>query len=395
MTTHAAPRPRLVRLLGGSHGSVCARGVTVVALGLVVALGAPASAGVPAAKRADGRLTCTGPATAKSTTALTPIAKNPTSALPVSYTDRSGRTVTISDTRRILALDTYGTLGTTVYALGLGKRLVGRDVSTGVPSLMHLPVVTHNGHELNAEAIMKLRPSVILTDYSIGPLEVQLQLRDSGIPVVIMSDQRSRDQIGAQIQAVADVLGVPDAGAALAERVERDVVAAEAKVAGLAPADPKQRLRMVFLYMRGNAGVYYWFGEGSGADDLIRSLRGVDVADEVGLEGMRPINAEGLVKADPDLYLMMTLGLKSVGGLTGLLEVPGVADTNAGRRACVVDMSDYQILSFGPQYPATLDALATAVYTKAAPGSATKASAAKAAAKTSTATADPAKAGVS
>jgi hypothetical protein len=30
-------------------------------------------------------------------------------------------------------------------------------------------------------------------------------------------------------------------------------------------------------------------------------------------------------------------------------------------------MSDHQILSFGPQYPATLDALAKAIYTKAAP----------------------------
>ena len=53
---------------------------------------------------------------------------------------------------------------------------------------------------------------------------------------------------------------------------------------------------MVFLYMRGNAGVYYWFGKGSGADDLIDGLRRVDVATEVGLAGDRPINAEGLVQ---------------------------------------------------------------------------------------------------
>jgi hypothetical protein len=33
----------------------------------------------------------------------------------------------------------------------------------------------------------------------------------------------------------------------------------------------------------------------------------------------------------------------------------------------VVDMSDFQILSFGPQYPATVDALATAIYAHAAP----------------------------
>jgi iron complex transport system substrate-binding protein len=119
---------------------------------------------------------------------------------------------------------------------------------------------------------------------------------------------------------------------------------------------------MVFLYMRGTAGVYYWFGEGSGADDLIDALGGVDVATEVGLAGARPINAEGLVKSAPDMYLMMTHGLESVDGVDGLLEVPGVGDTTAGINGCVVDMSDYEILSFGPQFPSTLRALGAAIY---------------------------------
>ena len=56
------------------------------------------------------------------------------------------------------------------------------------------------------------------------------------------------------------------------------------------------------------------------------------------------------------------MGLESVGGVDGLLEVPGVADTDAGANACVVDMSDYEILSYGPQYPHTLRALADAIY---------------------------------
>lgn len=346
--------------------------VALALLVFVAGLAVPTAAGGAVTKAAPKRLRCDGPATARSQTRLTPIAKKPKPALPVTYTDVTGKPITITDTRRILAVDSYGTLASTVYALGLGDRLVGRDVSTGIPALQKLPLVTHNGHELNAEAILDLSPTVMLTDYTIGPLEVQLQLRDAGIPIVIMSDQRSREMIGPQIQAVAEVLGVPAIGEQLATRVERDVAAAEARIAALAPGNERQRLRMAFLYMRGNAGVYYWFGKGSGADDLITSLGGVDVASEVGLQGMRPLNAEGIVKADPDMYLMMSMGLKSVGGISGLLEVPGVSDTTAGLNSCVVDMTDYQILSFGPQYPATLDALATAIYSKAAP---TKASA--------------------
>jgi iron complex transport system substrate-binding protein len=285
--------------------------------------------------------------------------------MPTTITDFTGEEQTVASADRILALDTYGTLATTVYALGLGGRLVGRDVSTGVPALADLPVVTHNGHELNAEAILELDPDVVLTDYSIGPLEVQLQLKDAGIPVLIMDAARNREVIPEQIRAVAAALGVTDEGEQLVTRVQSDIEDAEADVAQLAPADPKDRIRMVFLYMRGTAGVYYWFGEGSGADDLIEALDGIDVATEVGLAGARALNAEGLVKSEPELFLLMTHGLESVGGVDGLLDVAGVADTAAGADGCVVDMDDAQILSFGPQFPATLRALAKAIYGRA------------------------------
>lgn len=303
---------------------------------------------------------CAGPRHATSAEWVQPIATRPTPTLPSTVTDFTGEQVTVTDASRILALDTYGTLATTVYALGLGDNLVGRDVSTGVPALKDLPVVTHNGHELNAEAILDLNPSVILTDYSIGPLEVQLQLKDSGIPVVILDSQRNRDVIDDQIRAVAAVLGVPAHGDALATKVSAEVDAAVADVAAM--ADPEKAPRIVFLYLRGGAGVYYWFGKGTGADDLIAALGGVDVAGESGLEGSKPLNAEGLVKSEPDMYLMMTDGLESVGGVDGLVETPGVGDTAAGVDGCVVDMADAQILSFGPQFPATLRALGEAIY---------------------------------
>lgn len=329
----------------------------------VLAVGCGGSTGADTAAAPDAaEVACTGARTADSQGWVEPLDDPSDPTLPVTVTDFTGEPVTVTDTSRVLALDTYGTLATTVYALGQGDRLVGRDISTGIPALDDLPVVTHNGHELNAEAILELDPTLVLTDYSIGPLEVQLQLKDSGIPVVIMDGSRGRDLIGAQIRAVAEVLGVAEDGDRLAQRVDDEVTEAEAEVAALVPADLDQRLRMVFLYLRGQSGVYYWFGKGSGADDLIDALGGVDVATEVGLDGSRPINAEGLVRSEPDLFLMMTDGLDSVGGPAGLSEVPGVAETPAGTNGCVVDMVDSQILSFGPQFPSTLRALAAAVY---------------------------------
>jgi iron complex transport system substrate-binding protein len=120
---------------------------------------------------------------------------------------------------------------------------------------------------------------------------------------------------------------------------------------------------MMFLYLRGTAGVYYLFGEGSGADELIAGLGGVDVASEIGVVGTRPLTDEAMLTADPDVILVMTSGLESVGGAEGLVEAwPAIALTSAGEHQRIVDMEDTQVLSFGPRSAAVLDALARAIY---------------------------------
>jgi len=72
---------------------------------------------------------------------------------------------------------------------------------------------------------------------------------------------------------------------------------------------------------------------------------------------------EALIAADPDLILVMTDGLESVGGVDGLLAAkPAIALTRAGENRRFVDMADGEILSFGPRTPLMLDALARAIY---------------------------------
>jgi iron complex transport system substrate-binding protein len=278
-------------------------------------------------------------------------------------TDAQGTEVTVSDTSRILALDLYGSTARIVFELGLGDRVVGRDTTSAFPEIEDLPLVTENGHELNAEAILELAPSVIITDTSLGPWDAILQMRDSGIPVVVVDSHRDIDSAPALIRQVADALGVSAEGSDLAERTAAEIAQTTAAIGALVPAESERRLRMVFLYVRGQAGVYYMFGGGSGADSLITALGGVDVASEIGWEGMRPVTDEGLIAAEPDLLLMMTEGLNSVGGVDGLLErLPAVAQTPAGRHRRIVDMDDREVLSFGPITAGVLDALARAIY---------------------------------
>ncbi|GAA5148235.1 hemin ABC transporter substrate-binding protein [Nocardioides marinquilinus] len=294
---------------------------------------------------------------------LDPVGPSPEPVLPARVTDVQGRDVVVRDVSRILALDVYGTLATTVFELGLGDHVVGRDVSSSFPEIADRPLVTHDGHALSAEAILDLDPTVVLTDTSLGPYDVVLQLRDAGVPVVVVDSHRGLDNLASLTEQVGDALGVPDAGRELGARLEQEAAQTSAAIGEVAPRDVTGRLRTVFLYVRGQAGVYYMFGEGSGADTLIEAAGGYDVAAEIGWRGMKPVTDEALVEAAPDVLLMMSKGLDSVGGVDGLLErFPALASTPAGENERVVAMDDDQVLSFGPRTSDVLDALAVALY---------------------------------
>jgi iron complex transport system substrate-binding protein len=295
--------------------------------------------------------------------AIDPVTDSPRPTLPVTVTDAQGTKVTITDTSRVLALDIYGTLSQTVYELGAGDQLVGRDISTQLDEAKDLPLVTSNGHDLNAEAILDLDPTLILTDSSLGPWDVILQMRDAGIPVVVTDAKRSLDNIGSLTDEVAEALGLPAEGKKLTRRIEAETTRTRAEIKKIAPTTVQDRLRTIFLYVRGQAGVYYMFGEGSGSDGLITALGGYDVTREIGWNGMKPVNDEGIISAQPDLILMMTDGLESVGGVDGLLDrLPALAQTPAGQKRRIVDMQDSQILSFGPRTAEVLNSLAVAIY---------------------------------
>jgi len=215
--------------------------------------------------------------------------------------------------------------------------------------------------------VLALRPDLIITDGTVGPIDVVMQLREAGVAVVFVDNDPSLEGIGELSRQVAAAIGAPAAGEALATRLTSEVTAKVAEIAGIAPSASEDKLRMLFLYLRGSSGIYYLFGEESGADTLIESLGGIDVAGEIGWSGMKPMTDEALVAANPVLILVMTDGLASVGGVDGLLEAkPAIALTRAGQNKRFVDMADGDVLSFGPRTAGVLDALARAIY---APGS--------------------------
>lgn len=303
-----------------------------------------------------GVLAACGPSGGGETTgAVSTLVSNPKPVLPVTVASGDGRDVTVSDVSRIIPL--WDNLAEVVFALGLGDNVVARDVSTTFQQAKDLPLVTH-AHDVTAESVLSLRPTLVLADEQTGPPEALRQIRDVGVAVVVFKRPTNVAEIGQQIEKIATTLGVKDQGVALAAKSMKEVEAVRAAV----PKDSKKP-RVAFLYLRGNAGVSLIAGPGSGVDSMIQAAGGEDAGTAIKLANpFTPLTSEALVKAEPDVILMTTTGLDSVGGINGLLEVPGVAQTPAGKNRRIVTMEDGLLFSFGTRTAGALRTLSSAFF---------------------------------
>lgn len=263
--------------------------------------------------------------------------------LPAVVRGDDGTEVTVTDTSRIVSLQ--GGITETLFALGMGEHIVGRDVSSDLPEASGATLVTQ-GHDVSAEGVLALEPSLVLADASTGPPEALAAIRGAGVPVVVVPEVWSLPELPARMRAVAQAVGKPFA----ASKVIRASRTAPVKVAG-SPV-------VAFLYLRGNAAVYLLGGAGSGTDSLLAAVGAVDAGTKAGLGAFTPLTPEALVEVQPDALLVMEKGLESVGGVDGLLALPGVAQTPAARNRQVVVVPDGLLLNFGPRTPQALQTIA-------------------------------------
>ncbi|MET8689616.1 ABC transporter substrate-binding protein [Streptomyces sp. NPDC004732] len=305
--------------------------------------GQPPKAGAEAAAAAPDR--------------VEPLGTRPKPELPATVTSADGHRVTVRDTSRIVPLT--GSLSEIVFTLGLGKNVVARDITATFEQAGKLPVVTR-AHDVSAESVLSLEPTVVLADTTTGPAEAIDQIRDAGIPLVVFDPAKGLDDVSPRIEAVAKTLGVETSGAELTKRTERRITAVRDDI----PAETrKKKPRVAFLYLRGSASVYLLGGRESGASSLLEAAGAVDAGKESGLQkDFTAITSEALAKAAPDAILVMTKGLESVDGVDGLLKVPGVAETPAGLDRRIVSIDDGVLLNYGPRTDQVLKSLVKQLY---------------------------------
>ena len=262
-----------------------------------------------------------------------------------------GRSEAHADPATARIVTVGGAVTETVFALGAGERVIAVDSSSVYPEVATRRTIVGYQRTLAAEGILALEPTLVVAAAEAGPASTLEALRRAGVRVEIMPAADSIATTGARIRAIGAAIGSADTAATLATSVE----AAATRATEVAP---RTKRRVLFIYARGG-GTTMVSGKGTPAAAML-TLAGAESA-ITAWDGFRPLTAEAVVDAAPDVVLLPSRGLDALGGIDGVLALPGLAATPAGAARRVITLDDQLLLGFGPRLPAAIDELARAL----------------------------------
>lgn len=252
---------------------------------------------------------------------------------------------------RIVSAD--GSLTEIVYALGEEHRLVGVDTTSTYPAAAkQLPQIGYK-RAISTEGTLSLSPDVIIATEDAGPDNIVAQLKTVGMDFRIYSAAPSLDAVEEKISRVAMLLDKPAEGAKLWANVEQQVNRAKQQAAQV-----ESPLRVLFVLSSGSRSPLV-AGQKSGADTMIRLAGGINAAE--GFEGYKPMPAEALVSARPDVILMMARPGHTPTA-EELFAAPGFAMTPAAEHQTLITMDGLKLLGFGPRIGDAIRELTTGLY---------------------------------
>lgn len=265
-------------------------------------------------------------------------------AQPVVVQDDLGRRVALDKpAQRVVSV--LPSLTETVCALQRCERLVGVDRYSSWPALVRRLPQVGGGLDPSVEAIVALRPDVVLMARSArgGP-----RLESLGLRVVYLEPQSHAD-VRRALQVVGQLLGVSAADVqAVWSALDADLSRASAAIA------PERRGQR--LYVEVNPALFA-AGEASFVGETLQrlGLRNV-VPREMG--AFPQLSPEFVVRADPDGMVLGAEHVESLSARPGWARLPMVA----GRRWCGLDTATWDtVVRPGPRLAEGAHALARCV----------------------------------
>ncbi len=223
-----------------------------------------------------------------------------------------------------------------VSALGHENEIVGNDVTSTYPeSLKSTSKDLGHVRSMTIEPIMAVNPTLILASYKDINPELLGKMKSSGIKTELFKQEYTVDGTKKLIEEVAKALGNTDYQK-LNDKIDADLKQIQ-------PIAKKPRV--LFIYARGNMMMVS--GKNTPMASLIEIAGGENAVKD--FEDFKPLTPEAVVKANPDVLFFFSSGLQGAGGNEGVLKMPGVLQTNAGKNKKIIAMDGGLVSSFGPR----------------------------------------------
>jgi iron complex transport system substrate-binding protein len=240
--------------------------------------------------------------------------------------DETGRTVRIPQpVQRIVSL--APSLTETVYALGLQDRLVGDTDYCDYPPDAQKKTKVGGGINPSLEQIAVLHPDLVLVTKGFNRLETVHALDNLGISSYA-TDPHTVNDIIASSRKLADLLGVPEAGASVAAKMEHHLANLQQRLA----SSPAKRVLFVVWHQP-----LISVGKDTFIADALHWAGAVSIVDSE--QRWPQVNLEEVARLQPDFLVFAASHSESVPStVEGLAALPGwgILDAVNNRRYAVI-----------------------------------------------------------
>jgi iron complex transport system substrate-binding protein len=239
-----------------------------------------------------------------------------------------------------------GAITEVAYALGAEGQLVGTDTtSLFPPAALKTPKVGYL-RQLSAEGLLSLRPDAVIATTEAGPPVVLDQLRSAGVKVELIEADHTWAEVGRKVQAVGRAAGRDAQAVDLQRRLDAQWAEVQSQVAN-ASAGGKRKPRVLFVLSHSASPQVS--GEKTAANAVIGFAGGVNCLS--GFNGYRPMTAEAMASAAPDVILTSIQSIEAHGGVERFWQRPELALTPAYAKRALITQDALLLLGFGPRLP--------------------------------------------
>lgn len=274
-------------------------------------------------------------------------------SFPVTVTDGAGKEITIAKKpKRIVSLMPSNT--EIVFALGAGDSVVGVIDWDNYPKEV-LSIEKIGGLDFNVEKVMSLEPDLVLASASsMSNANGFKQLASVGIPVVVVQDAKSFNEVFDSISLIGKVVGAEDKASDIVHNMKEKL----SQIGEKASKISKDEMKTVWVEVQPQPDLYTT-GKGTFIDDMLTLIHAKNAAKDY--EGWVQFTEEDALLLNPDV-IVVTYGFYVKNPTEKVYSRAAWKDVPAVKNKQVFEVDADKVNRSGPRLIEGVEELASVIY---------------------------------